>query len=441
MVYTGTVSPASAATDAVVTAYLPDVAYSETRTDYRTVAIASANGVKGHQIVLNGSAYTATKDHLLVDKQDFNCPIQYTFDDDHRMWYQRTPDLYVNLTQGWETVSLPFKAELVTTQDKGEITHFYSKSPTVDGSDNRVKIGHEYWLREYKGQKENTNPQTDGYFTAAFNYPDAAGSDKTVENTFLWDYYYKDNERKDKNTDTYQRYYETERSYQQYPRLAQATPYIIGFPGTTYYEFDLSGNWIAQNTYPTAPLKLDRQTITFASNPGITIKVSDDEPEGISSDGYIFKKNYLSKDVTGWLMNSTGNAFERKMSEGTPKEPVAVAAVPFRPYFEKEPASGSRQAARAILFDREDSSFAIGDDRDPSEGEVGTLTFFTKRHVIGVTSTLREAADVQIYNMSGHVITSFTVLPGETVERDVPISAVYVVRGANGHYTKKIAVK
>lgn len=441
LVYTGTVSPASAATDAVVTAYLPDVAYSETRTDYRTVAIASANGVKGHQIVLNGSAYTATKDHLLVDKQDFNCPIQYTFDDDHRMWYQRTPDLYVNLTQGWETVSLPFKAELVTTQDKGEITHFYSKSPTVDGSDNRVKIGHEYWLREYKGQKENTNPQTDGYFTAAFNYPDAAGSDKTVENTFLWDYYYKDNERKDKNTDTYQRYYETERSYQQYPRLAQATPYIIGFPGTTYYEFDLSGNWIAQNTYPTAPLKLDRQTITFASNPGITIKVSDDEPEGISSDGYIFKKNYLSKDVTGWLMNSTGNAFERKMSEGTPKEPVAVAAVPFRPYFEKEPASGSRQAARAILFDREDSSFAIGDDRDPSEGEVGTLTFFTKRHVIGVTSTLREAADVQIFNMSGQSVASFTILPGETIERDIPIAAVYIVRAAHGRYTKKIAVK
>ena len=120
---------------------------------------------------------------------------------------------------------------------------------------------------------------------------------------------------------------------------------------------------------------------------------------------------------------------------------MAVAAVPFRPYFEKEPASGSRQAARAILFDREDSSFAIGDDRDPSEGEVGTLTFFTKRHVIGVTSTLREAADVQIYNMSGQSVTSFTILPGETVERDIPIAAVYIVRAANGRYTKKIAVK
>ena len=426
----------NAQTYGVLTTYFTEPSYSDYYNNsdtYRRVAAAPYWTVFGH-LVQND--LKATSDHLLVDKEAFNCPISYQFVNDKRMWYQRMPDLFVNLTKGWEGISLPFTAELVSTQDKGEITHFYSGSPSVDG---KTKIGHEYWLREYREGAVDTGDET--VFKTIFNYPDAAGSDKTVGNTFLWDYYYKDNERKDKNTDTYQRYYETERSYQQYPRLAQATPYIIGFPGTTYYEFDLSGNWIAQNTYPTAPLKLDRQTITFASNPGITIKVSDDEPEGISSDGYIFKKNYLSKDVTGWLMNSTGNAFERKMSEGTPKEPVAVAAVPFRPYFEKEPASGSRQAARAILFDSDGSSFAIGDDRDPSEGEVGTLTFFTKRHVIGVTSTLREAADVHIYNMSGHVITSFTVLPGETVEKDVPISAVYIVRAANGRYTKKIAVK
>ena len=122
LVYTGTVSPASAATDAVVSGYLPDVAYSETDATYRTVAIASTNGVKGHQIVLDGSAYTATKDHLLVDKQDFNCPISYKFASGKRMWYQRMPDLYVDLTKGWEAVSLPFTAELVTTQQKGEMS-------------------------------------------------------------------------------------------------------------------------------------------------------------------------------------------------------------------------------------------------------------------------------------------------------------------------------
>ena len=436
LVYTGTVSPASAATDAVVSAYLPDVAYGETDDTYHTVAIASTNGVKGHQIVLNGSAYTATKDHLLVDKQDFNCPIQYTFGDDYRMWYQRTPDLYVNLTQGWETVSLPFKAELVTTQQKGEITHFYSGSPSVDG---KTKIGHEYWLREYKEGAVDTDDPT--VFKTTFNYPDATGSDKTVGNTFLWDYYYKENERKDKNSDTYQRYYETERSYKQYPRLAQATPYIIGFPGTTYYEFDLSGNWTAQNTYPTAPSKLDRQTITFASNPGVTIKVSDDESEGISNDGYIFKKNYLSKEVTGWLMNSTGNAFERKMSEGTPKEPVAVAAVPFRPYFEKVQSSGSRQAASCILFDSNEMSFAFG-DKDPSGEEVGEeMLFFTKKHEIGVTSSLRNATEVRIVSLSGVTIANFTIQPGETVNTYIPVSGVYIVRAAGGRYQKKLAVK
>lgn len=438
LVYTGTVSPASAATDAVVSGYLPDVAYSETDATYRTVAIASTNGVKGHQIVLNGSAYTATKDHLLVDKQDFNCPIQYTFDDDYRMWYQRTPDLYVNLTQGWETVSLPFKAELVTTQQKGEITHFYSGSPSVDG---KTKIGHEYWLREYKGGEDTSDPTV---FKTTFNYPDAAGSDKTVGNTFLWDYYYKENERKDKNSDTYQRYYETERSYKQYPRLAQATPYIIGFPGTTYYEFDLSGNWTAQNTYPTAPAKLDRQTITFASNPGITIQVSDDEPEGISNDGYdyIFKKNYLSKEVTGWLMNSTGNAFERKMSEGTPKEPVAVAAVPFRPYFVAENPSPSRGSVRSIFFDSDDSSFAFGDE-DPSKEEIGEgdLLFTIRKHEIAVTSSLRHAADVRIVNISGVTIANFTIQPGETIERYIPVAGVYIVRADGGRIQKKLALK
>ena len=143
--------------------------------------------------------------------------------------------------------------------------------------------------------------------------------------------------------------------------------------------------------------------------------------------------NYMSKKVEGYLMNAEGSSFDKTPDGG-------LATVPFRPYFVAA-TSGSRQAASKILFDSKDSSFAFGDD-DPSKEEItGELVFFTKHHQIGVTSSLREAADVHIYNMSGHVITSFTVLPGETVERDVPISAVYIVRAANGRYTKKIAVK
>lgn len=429
LVYTGTVSPASAATDAVVSGYLPDVAYSETDATYRTVAIASTNGVKGHQIVLDGSAYKATKDHLLVDKQDFNCPISYKFASGKRMWYQRTPDLFVDLNKGWETVSLPFTAELVTTQQKGEITHFYSGSRTIDG--NGTKIGHEYWLREYEGVASSTS----SVVTAAFNYPDAAGSDKQVDNTFLWDYYYSLNGRLDANTDTYQTYYQTGRNLASYPLLATAKPYIIGFPGKTYYEFDLSGEWTAKNTATPAPEQLSKQAISFVSEPGITIAVSDNELNAVSEDNYSFVPNYMSKKVEGYLMNATGSSFDKTPDGG-------LATVPFRPYFVAAPAQNGaprRAAAESIVFDRTDSSFAIGDD--PSDELAGELTFSTKPRKLITTSSLRQPADVRIYNVSGVAISTFTIQPGETIETDITVSGVYIIRAANGRYMKKLALK
>ena len=405
LVYTGTVSPASAATDAVVSGYLPDVAYSETDATYRTVAIASTNGVKGHQIVLDGSAYTATKDHLLVDKQDFNCPISYQFADGKRMWYQRMPDLFVSLSKGWETVSLPFTAELVTTQDKGEITHFYSKSRTADGSADGAKIGHEYWLREYEGGAVDENDAT--VFKTTFNYPDAAGDSKTVGNTFLWDYYYSKNTQLDKNTDTYQTYYETSRTLDHYPMLATAEPYIIGFPGKTYYEFDLSGEFVAKNTAETAPAQLAKQAISFVSDAGITIAVSDDElaTKSVTEDGYKFVPNYMSKKEKGYFMNTEGNSFDKAMSTTEPTTEIAVATVPFRPYFVAAP-SNARQRAQSIIFDSKDSSFAFGDD-DPSEGEMG----------------------------------KGTLEPGETIEKPIRMTGIYIVRAAGGRYQKKLAVR
>ena len=432
LVYTGTVSPASAATDAVVSGYLPDVAYSETNATYRTVAIASTNGVKGHQIVLDGSAYKATKDHLLVDKQDFNCPISYQFASGKRMWYQRMPDLYVDLTKGWETVSLPFTAELVTTQQKGEITHFYSGSRSIDG--NGTKIGHEYWLREYEGVASSTS----SVVTAAFNYPDAVSGNKEVTNTFLWDYYYNastGHNRKDANADTYQTYYSESRTLTDYPLLATAKPYIIGFPGKTYYEFDLSGEWTAKNTATPAPEQLSKQAISFVSEPGITIAVSDNELNAVSEDNYSFVPNYMSKKVDGYLMNATGSSFDKTPDGG-------LATVPFRPYFVAAPAQNGaprRAAAESIVFDRTDSSFAIGDDT--SDELAGELTFSTKPRKLITTSSLRQPADVRIYNVSGVAISTFTIQPGETIETDITVSGVYIIRAANGRYMKKLALK
>ena len=412
----------------VLSTYFVEPKYSEYHINdkYRRVLEAPTTAIHGH--LVKGDL-VAFNDHLLVDKRDFNCPIGYSFDENDRMWYQRTPDRYVDLTQGWETVSLPFTAELVTTQQKGEITHFYSGSRSVD--ENGTKTGHEYWLREYKGKKADTGDT----FTAAFNYPEASGGYKSVGNTFLWDYYYSANEQQDANTDTYQTYYRTARGLASYPLLSAGTPYIIGFPGTTFYEFDLSGVWEPKNTAEPAPAKLEKQVITFASLPEINIGVSDSEQTGTAVDNYIFRPNYGSKMVEGYLLNTDGNVFE-KTATATP-----VAAVPFRPYFVAAP-NGSRSAARSILFDNDDSSFAIG-DKDPSEGEIGeeSMLISVHRHDISVKSSLRNATEVRIFNISGVAVANFTIQPGETVTTFVPAGGVYIVRAAGGRYQKKLVVR
>ena len=424
----------------VLTGYFTEPAYSDyyVNDTYRRVNAAPTDHVFGHLVQ---SDLTATNDHLLVDKKDFNCPLSYTFDDGLRMWYQRTPDLFVNLSKGWETVSLPFTAELVTTQQKGEITHFYSGSPSID--ENGTKIGHEYWLREYKGKKEDTGDT----FTAAFNYPDATGDNRTVGNTFLWDYYYSKNTQKDANTDTYQTYYKEGRTFESYPLLTTAKPYIVGFPGKTYYEFDLSGEWTAQNTAETAPEQLSKQTISFiskASEPGkiITIGVSDDELSAAAIDGYKFMPNYMSKEVTGYLMNSDGDEFEQAMNTSSePATPIAVATIPFRPYFLA--AAVNPAPARTIIFDSSDSAFAFGDDdNDPSEGlGEGGLIFTIRPHRIDVSSTLRREADVRIVNTGGLTITNFTIQPGETISTNIGVAGIYMVRADGGRIQKKLAVR
>ena len=286
--------------------------------------------------------------------------------------------------------------------------------------------------------------ETGDTFIAAFNYPTASGANKNATNTFLWDYYYSKNTQKDANADTYQTYYSSTRSLENYPLLANGTPYIIGFPGKTFYEFDLSGQWTPKNTAADAPApaQLVPQMITFASYPSnedgfpvLSIGVSDTEQaEQEAINGYAFKPNYSTKVVAGisYQMVAAGDKFD-KQTNATP--------VPFRPYFVAGSSSApSTRAVQYIVFDNDDSSFAIGDE-DPSKGNVGGLLFGTRRHTIIVTSSLNREADVRIVNTAGQTIDAYTIQPGETVETRVNNSAVYIIHAAGGHYTKKVTVK
>ena len=430
----------------VLTDYFKDPAYSyyydETSplyTDsklYRRVAEATAYDIYGHLVQ---SDLMATNDHLLVDKEDFDCPISYTFDGDWRMWYQRWPDNYVepvwtagddpvrSSTQGWESVSLPFSAELVTTHQKGEITHFYGGSDEMEESKNGThsKVGHEYWLREYNDIKPDASPAA----LANFLYPTALGQDKTVNNTFLWDHYYENtvlHKRKDANYDDYQEYYRKPRTHRGYSRLGADTPYLIGFPSETYYEFDLSGNFEAQNTAVRIPKEeVQKQIITFVSDRGETIEVSDLTKEGVKKGDYSYRPNYLNIDLstTDYELNNRGVSYDQVEAEGGAGVEGGATAVPFRPFFRKSGGGGVREY-RQIFFSNE-TSHLFGEDDDL--GISGQLYIRARRGKILVTSTLEAARDVLIVNVAGATIDRYTIQPGETIETPIHTPGVYIV--------------
>ena len=435
LVYTYTGTTAASKTNAVIKddEFMQDLPYTETNATYRTAKKAiGIENVRGHWVQKVESNYVSTRDHVLVDDNDFNAPIAYTFDNSHRMWYQRMPDRYVTMasgkTQGWEDISLPFEVALVTTPDKGEITHFYEGSTT----------GHEYWLRKFTG----TGTATSDELPAIFTYPALGTNNKDYTNTFLYDYYYSHNDYDDKNNDDYhQSYYKTGKTWTQYPLQQAGTPYLIGFPGAYYYEFDLSGDFRATTALKDIPDKLQKQAIIFVSNPGVTINVSDGElTAGVvrqgSSQKYDFHPNYATKQlaVGDYMLASTGDRYE-KLTE-------AKTARPFRPYFVKGPA-GTRtesEGVKKITFNEEMGQLKGVSDNLQEKWDDDLIVKGGKKK-IKVESELHYTTDVRIVTPAGMTLTTYAIEPGETVDTRVETAGVYIVYGDNGKYVKKVIVK
>ena len=400
------------------------------KAEYRAVDALTANdiaGIHGHLVYRSGGKLYTTLDHVLVDRNDFNCPIKYTLGSDNRMWYQRTPDNFVDEKKGWEAVSLPFSAELVTTPDKGEITHFYNGSAT----------GHEYWLREFKGGSVST---ADAHtFVANMTKPDAGTSKKYYTNTFLWDYYYSYDSYWDVHQDEYQKtYYKDEHVYSGYPYSAAGAPYIIGLPGSRYYEFDLSGTFNPKNTHSDIS-RLSQQEVIFASEPGISIAVSDDELTPVKASGYQFLPNYSNTTLqaagTGYVLAADGGSFD--------KNAAGAVVEAFRPYFVMA-ANGTRGVSsdiERIVFGEDDSKMNADEHGDPRLGDSGTLIIYAKKGHIIVESTLGYTTDVRIVTPAGITVSTFSVKPGGTVKVQADFSGMYVVYTADGQYMKKVAVR
>lgn len=400
----------------MLSSYLADQTFSFDNVSYGTIPVlepAKVAAVRGHLVLKSGNLYKAASDQFLVDRHDFNAPISYSFDEGDNMWYQREPERFVeSMSSGWEAISLPFTAQYVTTQNKGELTHFYSGS----------KVGHEYWLREFTAVN-----QVEG--KAQFATPAAGNTAKTVGNTFLWDYYYNKNTRKDANDDDYQTYYREAREYGDYPLYAAGKPYLIGFPGARYYEFDLSGTFRANNTAATAPAQLASQTMTFVSVAGQVIEVTDQEYENseVESGNWIYRPTYQAQEVaSAYLIQPTGESFEQS---------ATAVTVPFRAYIRESamPApmrSGTRSGGVLYIDNIENG----GDSMEQLVAERG-LNIYTENRNICIENTLDYAVEVTITNLNGIQLKRFTAEPATKSTVPVNRRGVYIVN------RNKIAVR
>ena len=484
-------STADAATTSVISSYLIEPDYDrysnkvdgndEIITPYQALDYGSIhkvgtdtiNMVHGHLVlrgekVNNAYDFHAASDQFLVDLNDFNAPIAYKLTNNHIMWYQRTPEVFVeNAGTGWESVSLPFTSNVVTTTDKGWITHFYEGSSK----------GHEYWLRtplQIAADGKTMDFQAIRKRNAS-NLADVAYSNEeaTVKynNSFLWDYYYSKNSSQDKNTDSYtdyKAYYhydlnddDTWTSYANYPLATKAHPYLIGFPSDRYYEFDMSGEFVAMNTASPAPEQLGKQTVTFVSDKDhdVLIGASDDDYENMiavtnSGTTYYFKPTYQARELDGqttWLLNRnevvitetddvTGDEVETaRYAKGTAfvnddATDSKLTTVPFRAYMSSSNVAGHAQTRGGTRA----SALFIGYKGDPDQLEEhatqGGLLIYGDHMNICVESTLEYPTQITIMSVSGKTLKQFSIQPGTRVQVPVNNRGVYIVNH------KKIAV-
>jgi CBS domain containing-hemolysin-like protein len=116
--------------------------------------------------------------------------------------------------------------------------------------------------------------------------------------------------------------------------------------------------------------------------------------------------------------------------------------VAFRPFFVSS-AVGSTPAkpTQSIIFSDEYSELHGMDNPDNGIDDEGDLIIKAKRQAIVVTSTLHYPATVSIHTTGGVNISTFDLLPGESVTTPVNNIGVYIVRSADGHHIKKVTVR
>ena len=218
--------------------------------DKKETATIAEKDVVYHNIVKDGDNSFITDNLHLVDKHDFNAPIDFSVTG--RIWYDRKPDSYRNVYSlgyesgsAWEGICLPFEPARVTASRNGVITHFYGDEET----------GHEYWLRGLKAVNGSK---------AEFERPATSP-------------------------------------------FVSGSPYIVAFPGNDFYEFSMEGD--SDYDSDIHGRTGNGQSATFEAE-AVSVPVSDDMMQSVTRDGYTHHGTFIHAHGYGIVAGGGGSRFE-----------------------------------------------------------------------------------------------------------------------------------
>ena len=343
--------------------------------------------IRGHQVI-NNSGWKASMLHL-VDKQTFNAPIAFSVTG--KSWYVRNPETETGYVEevgtAWGSICLPFEVKMstlsegihqynpsngaeLTTSPTKNITFFYgtpAEGTTVAQNQNTLR--HHYWFREFKSLSGNQ---------ATFERP----ANSIANGGF-----------------------------------AANTPYIVSFPGSRFYEFDMTG-----------------QTITFENTSGASIAVTDDAVATANA-GKLYRVAFTNEEASASKYAITiGETGDDQGMKFETNQPIYA----FRGYMTK-----STSGAKATSFAIDDDVIYISTDirsiesLDDDENSADVAGEFLRvydagNHTIGVESSYD--TKLTIYTSSGQIARILDVRAGNSKYSGFA-SGIYIVG------QKKLSVK
>ena len=357
---------------------------------------------------------------------DFNCPI--TFVVSNRAWYTRVPRYYAaNKNDAWEGVALPFSVNRVEASFNGEISHFYGETDVnaANASQaNTTNVGHEYWLRGLTASVPAADGQpvkatftrpgeglfTGGSLTGDYNYFNSHFSD-------IYGAIYGENEFS---------IYRSAREFQGYYFQQAYVPYIVSFPGATFKEFDLSGDF---NQALSLGNHAEWDALTDAH--GFSFREEATKPQNVTFSWYsanskvsnLSNANANRVEVTDDATATTTagivthhSAFSAQSNDdtygmdsyGTSFDAYDRDVLPFRTYMTVSTSPGKAFAKPQNILIYE----ALGIDELPQGDEAETLglRIYAKNRKIYVESPT--ATSLSLYTATGQLVRILDVVPG-----------------------------